>query len=131
GKRYTYHIKATNSSGGSTFGADIETITLPAAPTSLSATAASQSALDLSWTDNSNGEDGYLVQVSDSGGWREIGKTGANATMFTLDSLAPSTSYTVRVLACNASGNSQPSNTSTATTNPVGWTIFGEATASG
>lgn len=131
GTTYSYHIRAANSSGDSAFNPETSVITLPAAPSGLSVSAGSQSQLPLSWTDNSNGEDGYIVQVSDGGSWQEVGRTGANTASFQVQDLAAGTSYTFRVLAFNSSGTSVPSGTSSGTTTPAGWTTFGEASVSG
>jgi hypothetical protein len=88
------------------------------APTGLVATAQSASSILLTWTDASNNETGFRIERSTAGGsFAEIATVGANVTSFTNNtSLLPSTAYTYRVRAYNASTTSGYSNTSSATT---------------
>ena len=93
------------------------TPTPPAAPTALSASANGVSQIDLSWTDNSNNEDGFRIERhSGDGNFAEIATVGANVTSFSSTSLNASTTYTFRVRAYNGAGNSNYSNTASATT---------------
>ncbi|KAA3660891.1 MAG: T9SS C-terminal target domain-containing protein [Calditrichaeota bacterium] len=97
----------------------------PAAPDNLTGSAISSTAIDLSWSDNSDNETGFKVQKSTDGStWSEIATvtdsnyswTGANQ----------STTYTFRIYAYNENGNSNYSNTVNITTPSSG----GGATAS-
>jgi hypothetical protein len=102
-----------------TVGGSVEPPPAPAAPSSLSATATSSSVIDLAWKDNSNNEDGFRIercQGSDCSSFAEIATVGANVTAFQNTGLSASTSYSYRVRAFNAGGNSAYSNTATATT---------------
>ncbi len=86
------------------FGPDgIESI---AAPTSLSATA-SEAQIELSWTDNSDNEDGFVVERSnaDTLNFSEVGTANANDTSFVDATVAEGTSYVYRVKANNAFAN--------------------------
>jgi hypothetical protein len=85
----------------------------PDAPSLLSATAASQTQINLSWTDNSDNETGFKVQRSPNGtsGWTQIGTAAANATSYQDTGLSCGTAYYYRVLAYNVNGDSDPSNT--------------------
>jgi beta-lactamase superfamily II metal-dependent hydrolase len=90
---------------------------LPAAPSSLTATAASSSEIQLSWTDNANNETGFRIErrsIGDS--FIEIATAAANTTTFSNTGLAPSTIYEYRVRAFNEGGNSSYSNIASATT---------------
>lgn len=89
----------------------------PAAPSSLVATAASSTQVNLSWNDNSNDETGFIVQRQTSGGaWTQVASLGAGTTSYSNTGLTASTAYSYRVFASNAGGNSTASNTATATT---------------
>jgi hypothetical protein len=91
--------------------------TLPAAPTGLSATAASATRVNLAWTDASTTEDGFTIERAPgtTTTFTDIGNVAANVTSFSDLSVQPSTTYTYRVRAFNTAG-SAPSNTATATT---------------
>ena len=89
----------------------------PAAPTSLSATTISSSQINLSWTDNSNNENGFKVEQStDGANFTQIAMLAGNTVSFSATGLSPSTTYTYRVMSFNDGGNSQFSNTASATT---------------
>ena len=93
-------------------------ISKPKPPTGLSATASS-SAILLAWTDASNNEDGFRIERCTGSGcsnFTVLIQVGANATGYTNNGLAASTTYRYRVLAFNAAGNSKYSNTAEATT---------------
>lgn len=89
---------------------------LPAAPSNLTATAASTSQINLSWTDNAGNEDGFRIERLVGGTWTEVGVVGANVTSWQDTGLAANTQYSYRVRAYNASGNSSYSNNASATT---------------
>lgn len=74
-------------------------------PTNLSASAASSSGINLSWTDNATGESGYMVERCQGAGcadFVQIATTGAGSTGFSDSGLSASTSYSYRVRAYNA-----------------------------
>ena len=87
-------------------------------PTGLSAMAASQSRIDLTWQDNSANETGFIVQrrVDGSGHWVELGRPPANVTTFANDGLFPDTTYIYRIRALNNTESSAYSNEAAATT---------------
>lgn len=93
---------------------------VPSAPGSLSAAqsgSAPSSSLVLTWADTSSVESGFRIERSSGGGaFSQVGQVGANVTTFTNSSLAAGTSYSYRVVAYNATGNSGYSNTATAQT---------------
>jgi FtsP/CotA-like multicopper oxidase with cupredoxin domain len=89
----------------------------PAAPTALEATASSQSEIDLVWIDNSDSEDGFEVERSLNGiDFSFVAATAANVLNHTDDGLGASTMYYYRVRAVNGHGESDYSNTDSATT---------------
>ena len=82
-------------------------ITVPASPTSLSATVASASQINLSWVDNSNNETGFTVERrTGAGSYSPIGYTLANSSVYNDIGVSPNTTYTYRVIAYNSAGNS-------------------------
>ncbi|MEA2563811.1 MAG: hypothetical protein QOH06_5315 [Acidobacteriota bacterium] len=87
----------------------------PVAPGNLQAQA-SQSAIQLTWSDNSSNEVSFRVEQSINGSFQEILVTAANATTLQVTGLQAGTAYTFRVRAANANGNSAYSNLATATT---------------
>jgi LPXTG-site transpeptidase (sortase) family protein len=89
----------------------------PAAPTNLSAVAASTTQINLTWVDNSNDEDGFQIERSlDNSTWSLIATTAANITSFSNSGLTINTLYYYRVRAFNAGGNSGFSNVASAST---------------
>jgi len=85
----------------------------PAAPSNLRTTAVTRTSVALAWRDNSNNEDGFLIQRTTLFPFVLGPKTftvGANVTAFTDTTVAPNSLYYYRVRAFNASGNSAFSN---------------------
>jgi fibronectin type 3 domain-containing protein len=79
----------------------------PAAPSGLSGTATAGNQVLLTWTDNSNNEDHYDIQLSlDGTTFTSIGSANINATSYFVNGLQPSTAYTFRVSAVNNAGAS-------------------------
>jgi hypothetical protein len=90
---------------------------VPAAPTSLVATANSRSKITLRWSDRSNNERGFRIERMTTGGtWTQIAAVGANVRTSANTGLTAGTTYTYRVLAYNDSGVSGYSNEASATT---------------
>lgn len=91
----------------------------PDAPTNLSAGAASESSIQLSWQDNSNDEDGFRIyrSLTQNGSYSQVGTVGVGMEMFTDTGLNSNTTYYYYVTAYNnASGLASSSNTASATT---------------
>lgn len=96
---------------------------IPQPPAGLTATSASSSQINLSWTAPSNNGGssitGYMIERSKDNGttWSTIqSNTGSASTTYSDIGLAHSTTYTYRVSAINSAGTSTPSNTASATT---------------
>jgi hypothetical protein len=81
------------------------------APSGLSGTAISSSQIRLTWADNSTNETGFKIERSiNAAPFTQIAMAGADITKFTNTGLTSSTSYSYRVRAYNAYGNSTYSN---------------------
>jgi beta-glucanase (GH16 family) len=83
----------------------------PAAPTNLTATAASSSQINLSWIASSTPTVTYSVLRGGA-----VIASGISGTTYSNTGLSPQTTYSYTVEAVNSSGTSAPSNTATATT---------------
>jgi hypothetical protein len=86
---------------------------VPAAPSTLVATAASSTRVSLTWRDNAGNESGFAIFRATGGGntFVQIATVGANVTAFADTTVRPATSYKYRVRAFNGAGASSFSNT--------------------
>ncbi len=123
---YYYRVYASNSAGNSGYSniasatTNAITDTVPDAPTNLQAKAASDTQIELGWTDNSDNEDGFNVEISKNGldfSW--VGKVKANVTGYSVTGLSPNYTYYFRVNGYNFYGSSVYSNLAKATTLPA------------
>lgn len=112
-----YRVRAINADGSSGYSNTASATTNLIAPTSLTATGASSTQVNLSWTDNSGAESGYKVEQSPNGstGWAEIATKAANSTSHSVIGLTPNVTYYWRVRAYAGSDVSIYSNTASAT----------------
>ncbi len=95
------------------------TVTVPAAPSALAATAASATRINLTWVDNANNETGFRVQRATNTGFSSgltSFTTAAGATSYGDTTVAATTTYYYRVFATNAAGDSTASGTASAAT---------------
>jgi uncharacterized protein len=115
---YEYRVRANNGSGNSAYSNTVATRTAaPAAPASLTASVASNSQINLSWSDNSNNETGFRIERRIGwGAWSQIATVGPNVTRFSSTGLASRTLYGYRVRAYNGIGTSPYSNDALAQT---------------
>ncbi|MFH1261951.1 MAG: fibronectin type III domain-containing protein [Pseudomonadota bacterium] len=116
---YSYLVKAYNAAGESSASNTVSPKTLlsiPQAPTSLTATAYSNTQIQLHWVDNADNESGFTVYFQNGSVAKAINT--ANTVDTIIDGLTASTSYTFYVIARNDAGPSNASNNATATTNP-------------
>ncbi len=118
-KTFSYRIRACNGAGNSDYSACVSAKTAlagtPAAPTGLTATAASAGKISLKWTDKSKNETGFQIyRQKDSEPWTLLATTTVNlkkyddTSAFGNDETA---SYGYYVIACNGGGCSPPTNT--------------------
>lgn len=85
-------------------------VSIPSAPTNLTAKAAGSSNVNLTWQDNSTNETGFAIERSIDGIYFiEIGTGSANTTYYA-DSVLDGGTYYYRVYAYNSAGNSDYSN---------------------
>ncbi len=92
---------------------------LPAAPSNLTAAAASKSQINLAWVDNANNETGFYIERctgTTCTNFTRIATVGANATTFANTKLRANTTYRYLVQAYNVGGASAYSNIAAATT---------------
>src|SRR5207247_5806931 len=89
---------------------------VPAGPTNLTPTRLSGGHIQLSWQDNANHETRYeIFRGTSTISFVFIAQVGADVTNFTNTGLAAGATWSYRVRAVNASGNSAWSNIATAT----------------
>ena len=119
---YSYRVAATNGAGTSGYSNTATATTqgtIPSAPSGLNASAASATQINLTWTDASANETGFVIERCQGAGcsnFAPIATPGANTTSYNNTGLTASTSYSYRVAATNGAGTSGYSNTATATT---------------
>jgi len=93
------------------------TPTAPAAPSTLTGSAASGTLVNLTWHDNSSNESGFKIERRiGAGSYSQIATAGAGATTFADGGASPATTYTYRVRATNTTGDSAYSNEASVTT---------------
>ncbi|MGZ8189407.1 MAG: fibronectin type III domain-containing protein [Methylosarcina sp.] len=91
----------------------------PSQPTGLTASAVSSLGINLSWTDASDNETGFIVercQGTGCGAFAVVGTVAGNTTNYNDNGLTAGTAYSYRVRATNNGSKSAYSNTATATT---------------
>ena len=118
--KYLYRVRAYNAGGNSAFSNTVEAVTLPGAPSALTAATLSNTKIKLDWADNASNEDGYKIERKTGAAvaFAEIATVAANVKTFTDSSLSAVTEYSYRVRAHNAGGHSGYSNEAKATTLP-------------
>jgi hypothetical protein len=126
---YYYQVRATNSAGDSNFSIAASattpaSVSVPAAPTGLVATATSITSIGLSWTDNSTNETGFKIERSTSatGTFTLIATNSADIANYADTGLSSGVAYYYRVRSTNGAGDSANTAVATATT-PAAVTI--------
>jgi hypothetical protein len=117
---YTISARAADAEDAVTASAPVAVTAIPgppAAPGGLTATAVSNSRIDLAWTDLANNETGFRIERSlDGSSFSEIATVNANTTSFADVGLSRLTTYSYRAAAYNAAGASLYSGMAQATT---------------
>lgn len=87
------------------------TVTVPEGQTILSASAVSDTEINLAWQDNFSNEEGYRIEISNNGiEFFQLYSSDANVSGYACAQLYPSTGYYFRVKAYNSAGESGYSN---------------------
>lgn len=92
---------------------------VPSAPTNMTATTASSTSINVSWSDQSNNETAFVLDRATNSAFSagvQSFTLAANATAYADTGLTPSTTYYYRVRATNSTGSSGYSNIASATT---------------
>lgn len=121
---YQFQVSAFNGTGESARTTAVSVTTpaapavAPAAPSNLVATALTANSIKLTWSDNSNNETGFQIEMAvGAGGFAALPfSMQANATSVTLVQLAASTLHQFRIYAFANALKSAYSNTASATT---------------
>jgi len=109
GNVYRYRVLAYNVGASGYSNIDSATTILPAAPTTLVATAASGNRIDLTWLDNADNEAGYRIERCTGAPCSEftlLVNIAANSTSYSDSALTTGTPYGYRVRAFNDAGAS-------------------------
>lgn len=116
---YTVTLQVTDDDGlSSTASKTItveESLRPPQAPTNLQATAHATNAIRLQWQDNSEVEEGFVINRRQADGeWEEIAEVPLDTTQYDDTEVSPGSEYCYQVTAYNEAGTSPPSNESCA-----------------
>jgi len=121
GETYYVRVRAYNDGGNSDW-SSMESIfvssLIPEAPSHLTVTAQSYNSLSVSWTDNSENENGFTLEYAREADFSNASSVDvpANASSATVDGLTSNTPYYLRIKAYNGNGSSSYSNNAQATT---------------
>lgn len=89
------------------------------APMCVELATATTTTLRIDWRDYTYEEDGFAIEVKKGDSFEEVGRTGANATTFTITKLEPGTQYTVRLRAFAGDKTSDYTQEKIMTTRPL------------
>jgi hypothetical protein len=120
GTQYYFRLRAQNSVATSDYSntASVSTFYVPA-PSALTATASSSTAINLKWTNNSPTATAIVAESSTDGiNFTQLSSLPGNATSFASTGLSTGTAYYYRVRAMNTAGASAYSNTASAVLMP-------------
>jgi len=101
---YTFTNVQANHTISASF---LATVTVPAAPSNVTATAVSPTQVNLTWTDNATNETGFrLWRTSAATGYVQIASPGADTVSYADPGVSPATAYTYALSSYNAAGAS-------------------------
>jgi uncharacterized protein YjdB len=95
---YAYRVRSTIATAISVASNEVALSVLLAEPSDLSAVAQGTQ-IDLLWTDNSDNEDGFLVEREDAGVWTSVATLAANTMVYSDVDIPVLYNYTYRVFA--------------------------------
>ena len=121
---YSYKITAINAAGESVKSdiasakteADQPTPTVPAVPTGLTATAAGKDTINLSWTAVMNATGYNIYRQTSTGAYEQINTTTVSGISYIDTGLTADTTYSYKITAINAAGESVKSDIASAKT---------------
>ena len=119
--QYTYRVRAYRGPDNSAYATStaVTTLSLPAAPTNVTATAASRTQVVLNWTDAATDEAGYKIEKkTGTEPFVHIVTVGANVSSYTNNFLTANTQYTYRVRAYRGPDHSAYGTSNAVTTPP-------------
>jgi hypothetical protein len=111
------NVRSMNNTAATIAALRTATVSTPAAPSGLAASAIAFNQINLAWFDNASNESAYHVERSLNGStWTEIATLSANTVNFSSGGLAANTTYYFRVRTSNGAGYSGYGNVAFATT---------------
>ncbi len=120
GTTYYYVVSAVNGNGESANSTQASAITVPSAPTGLTASTVSSSQINLSWNASSGAASYNVKSATVNGGPYTTIASGVTPTSYSNTGLTPNTTYYYVVSAVNSSGESANSSQTNATTSSGG-----------
>jgi fibronectin type 3 domain-containing protein len=114
---YSYRVLACHPQACSVPSGEASILTVPAPPAADSATAVTNTRIDVRWTDRSATESAFHIERrTASEAFAEVGTTGPDVALYVDEGLDPGTTYEYRIRACNSGGCSAYSDTLDSTT---------------
>ncbi len=118
GTLYYYRIRSETEAAYSPFSETASAVTLPRAPSEITAERASDTSIRISWLDNSAVEDGFEIQrsMNENDGYQIVGQAAADSMTYLDEGLQPNTTYYFMVRATMEDQASEWSDAASATT---------------
>jgi uncharacterized protein (TIGR02145 family) len=110
GLDYIYRVAAYSALNTSQWESSSFVNTTILVPTSFSASAISNTEIELTWVDNCNYEEGYTVERDSGTGFSQIVELGANVTSYIDDSVSYGDVYVYRIMCYTTQNQSEYSN---------------------